>query len=128
LGIFSDRVSEIKSGSEVVFSQDVSLFPDSAIFEVSLSRPLTKEGFEQEMRQKAIVTMASGGTGGQFKFFLYAQHAETNLWFLVEARLSQGTNSGSVTIKAGFMDDAPGDSNSISHYAQLFTALFKDGI
>jgi len=64
-----------------MFQQHWGSFQFAETFDVSLSRTLTKEGFEQEMLQKSVVTMASGGGGGQLKFFLYAQHVSF-LFFL----------------------------------------------
>ena len=149
-----------------VFQQHWGSFQFAQTFDVSLSNPLTKESFEQEMLQKSIVTMASGGSGGQLKFFLYAQHVSiflflplfllslslfllcwltifllfllpcvlvpsqipTNLWFLLEAKLSQSTKGGSVTLKTGVIEDAPVEGSTIEQVSHQFIAHFTNGL
>jgi len=52
----------------------------------------------------------------------------TNLWFLLEAKLSQSTKGGSVTLKTGIIDDAPVDGSTVEQVSRQFIAHFTDGL
>jgi hypothetical protein len=92
-------------------------FPMGVESTLSLGSSPQQATIEQAMSSRRILTMASGGQGGQFKFYFYAR-AESSL-FLVEMLVDSASGAASFKAKSN------ADQEQVQAFGRLLSSAFS---